>query len=295
MEKKCIFYIIITFKKGAYIMLEILQYGFMQRAILSGVIIGFLCPIIGIFIVLRRMSLIGDGLSHVALSGIAAGMLLNISPLGVTLAFSVVAALAMEKLRKSYEKYAELSISIIMSFGIGLAVILISISKSVTFDLFGYLFGNITTVLPSDLWVILGLGILVIVSVLLLYKELFYIAFDEESALLSGVPVKGINLFFIVLIAVTITLSMRIVGILLVSSLMILPVAASLQIANSFKNAALLSIIFSQIAVLLGIIISYYFELASGGTIVIISVLILVSVLFSKQINFSTKIKRDRA
>lgn len=276
-------------------MLEILQYGFMQRAILSGVIIGFLCPIIGIFIVLRRMSLIGDGLSHVALSGIAAGMLLNISPLGVTLAFSVVAALAMEKLRKSYEKYAELSISIIMSFGIGLAVILISISKSVTFDLFGYLFGNITTVLPSDLWVILGLGILVIVSVLLLYKELFYIAFDEESALLSGVPVKGINLFFIVLIAVTITLSMRIVGILLVSSLMILPVAASLQIANSFKNAALLSIIFSQIAVLLGIIISYYFELASGGTIVIISVLILVSVLFSKQINFSTKIKRDRA
>jgi zinc transport system permease protein len=275
---------------------EILTYSFMQRALLAGVIIGFLCPLMGIFIVLRRMSLIGDGLSHVALSGIAAGILLNISPLGVTLAFSVIAALAMEKLRKSYEKYAELSISIIMSFGIGLAVILISLAKSISFDLFGYLFGNITTVLPSDLWVILGLGILVIISIGLLYKELFYMAFDEEAALLSGVPVKGINLFFIVLIAVTITLSMRIVGILLVSSLMVLPVAASLQIAHSFKHAAFLSIIFSQTAIILGIIISYYFELASGGTIVLLAVLILVSVLFFKHLkNSATKKKNEQA
>ncbi|WP_058486307.1 metal ABC transporter permease [Defluviitalea phaphyphila] len=263
-------------------MFEILQFGFMQRAIIAGIIIGILCPLIGIFIVLRRMSLIGDGLSHVALSGVATGMILNVSPLATTLIFSITAALAIEKLRKTYNKYAELSISIIMSCGIGLAVILVSLAKSINFDLFGYLFGNITTVLPSDLWIILGLGIFVVISIFLLYKELFYLAFDEEAARLSGVPIKAINLFFIILIAITITLSMRIVGILLVSSLMILPVAASLQIANSFKQATFLSILFAEISVILGIIISYYFELASGGTIVLISVLILILVLLIK-------------
>ena len=275
-------------------MLELLQYGFMQRAMVAGIIVGFLCPLIGIFVVLRRMSLIGDCLSHVALSGVAAGMLLNISPLAVTLVFSVTAALAIEKLRKSYEKYAELSISIIMSLGIALAVILISLAKSMTFDLFGYLFGNITTVLPADLWSIIGLGIVVIAAIYLLYKELFYISFDEEAAYLSGIPVKGVNLFFVVLTAITITLSMRIVGILLVSSLMVLPVASSLQIAHSFKHATLLSILFAQISVILGIIISYYFDLASGGTIVMTAVFILLSTFFIKNLK-SHYIKRSKA
>lgn len=266
-------------------MLEILQYGFMQRALLAGIIIGLLCPLIGIFIVLRRMSLIGDSLSHVALSGVAAGIITGIYPLSMSLIFSVLAALAIEKLRKSYEEYAELSIAIILSAGIGLAVVLISLAKSFTIDLFGYLFGSITTVLPKDLWIITILGILIIVTIKLLYKELFYIAFDEVSAKLAGIPVGYINILFIVLIASTITLSMRIVGILLVSSLMILPVATSLQLAKSFKHATLLSIIFAEIAIILGIFISYYLELASGGTIVLISVLILLMVLGIKKVN----------
>lgn len=266
-------------------MLEILQYGFMQRALLAGIIIGLLCPLIGIFIVLRRMSLIGDSLSHVALSGVAAGIITGIYPLSMSLIFSVLAALAIEKLRKSYEEYAELSIAIILSAGIGLAVVLISLAKSFTIDLFGYLFGSITTVLPKDLWIITILGILIIVTIKLLYKELFYIAFDEVSAKLAGIPVGYINILFIVLIASTITLSMRIVGILLVSSLMILPVATSLQLAKSFKHATLLSIIFAEIAIILGIFISYYLELASGGTIVLISVFILLMVLGIKKVN----------
>lgn len=272
-------------KKEYITMFEILQYGFMQRALIAGIIIGLLCPSIGIFIVLRRMSLIGDSLSHVALSGVAAGIITGIYPLGMSLVFSVIAALAIEKLRKSYVEYAELSIAIILSAGIGLAVVLISLARSFNIDLFGYLFGSITTVLPTDLWVITILGILIIITIKLLYKELFYIAFDEVSAKLSGIPVGYINLLFIVLIASTITLSMRIVGILLVSSLMILPVATSLQLAKSFKHATWLSIIFAEIAIISGIFISYHLELASGGTIVLISVIILLLVLGIKKTN----------
>lgn len=273
-------------------MLEILQYGFMQRALLAGSIVGILCPLIGIFIVLRRMSLIGDSLSHVALAGIAAGILTGIYPLGMALATSVVAALAIEKLRKAYEQYAELAIAIILSAGIGIAVVLISLSKSINVDLFGYLFGSITTVLPEDIKMISALGIIIIFSVKLLYKELFFIAFDEEAANLAGIPVQKINIFFIVMIATTITLAMRIVGILLVSSLMVIPVAASLQIARSFREATFLSLIFAEIAVISGIVLSYHFELASGGTIVLISLLILITVLVIKNMNRKIRMKK---
>lgn len=263
--------------------MEILQYGFMQRALLAGIIIGIICPLVGMFIVLRRMSLIGDSLSHVALSGVAAGILTNVYPVGMALSFSILAALAIEKLRKSYRHYAELSIAIVLSAGIGLAVVLISLAKSFNIDLFGYLFGSITTVMPRDIWVIAALGIIIIVTIKLLYKELFYIAFDEVSAKLAGIPVSNINLLFIVIIAATITLSMRIVGILLVSSLMVIPVATSLQLAKSFKQATLLSVVFAEISIVSGIFISYYLELASGGTIVVISVIQLLLVLGYKK------------
>lgn len=273
-------------------MLEILQYSFMQRALLAGMIIGILCPLIGIFIVLRRMSLIGDSLSHVALAGIAAGILTGIYPLGMALGASVLAALAIEKLRKTYEQYAELAIAIILSAGIGIAVVLISMARSFNVDLFGYLFGSITTVLPEDLRLIAALGLFIIGSVALLYKELFYIAFDEEAAALAGIPVRWINIFFIIVIAATITLSMRIVGVLLVSSLMVIPVATSLQIAGSFKQAMLFSLIFAELAVISGIIISFYFELASGGTIVLVSIFILIAVLLGKNIRQGIQAKK---
>ena len=265
-------------------MLELLQYYFMQRALMAGAIVGILCPLIGIFLVLRRMSLIGDSLSHVALSGVAAGIVSGIYPLTTALAFSVLAALGIEALRKRYTEYAELALAIILSAGIGIAVVLISWAKSINIDLFGYLFGNILTVRPTDMWLISVLGIFIIGFVRLLYKELFFIAFDEEGAGIAGIPVRGINLFFIVFIAMTITLSMRIVGALLVSSLMVIPVAASLQIAKSFKQAVILSVIFAEISVILGIVVSYYLELASGGTIVLLSVLLLLSVITIKNI-----------
>lgn len=265
-------------------MFEILQYGFMQRALAAGMIVGVLCPLIGIFIVLRRMSLIGDSLSHVALAGVAAGVLTNTYPMGMALVFSIIAAFAIEKLRKKYLEYAELAIAIILSAGLGTAVVLIGLAKNTNIDLMGYLFGSITTVLKEDLWLIAVLGSIIILSVKMLYKELFYIAFDEEAARLSGIPVRTINLFFIIIIATTITLSMRIVGILLVSSLIVIPVATSLHIAKSFRHAMVLSIIFAQISVVVGIFISYWLELAPGGTIVLLSVFILLLVVIGKSI-----------
>lgn len=273
-------------------MAELLQYGFMQRALVAGAIVGILCPLIGIFIVLRRMSLIGDSLSHVTLSGVAAGMLAGVYPMGMALVFSIAAALAIENLRKSYRQYAELSLAIILSAGIGTAVVLISLAKSFNTDLFGYLFGSITTVLPEDLWVIAVLGTLILAFIKLLFKELFYITFDEEAAKIAGIPVKRINLVFTVIIAVTIALSMQVVGILLVSSLMVIPVATSLQIAQSFRHATVMSVVFAEISVIPGIFISYYLELAPGGTIVLLSVIILLCAIAFKKMATALRNKK---
>ncbi len=264
--------------------LEMMSFEFMQRAMLAGVIIGLICPLIGIFLVLRRMSMIGDSLSHVALSGVAAGMLTGTYPVAMALIFSVAAALAIERLRESFEEYAEVATAIVLSGGIGLAVVLISVAKSFNASLYSYLFGSITTVMPQDIGLIVALGIAIVFAVALLYKEMFYIAFDDNAARLAGVPVKRINLVFIVMIAATITLSMRIVGILLVSSLMVLPVAAALQLAKSFKQAMWLSVLFAQTSVLIGMVMAYIYELASGGTIVLVAIAQLLLVLFSKKL-----------
>jgi zinc transport system permease protein len=265
-------------------MIELLQYGFMQRALIAGIIIGVLCPLIGIFLVLRRMSLIGDSLSHAALAGVAAGIVSGVYPLAMALVFSIVSALGIEQLRKKYPEYAELALAVILSAGIGIAVVLISYAKSINVDLFGYLFGNILTVRPGDMGLIAVLGSVIVLFVGLFFRDLFYIAFDEEGARIAGIPVKRLNLLFTVLVAMTITLSMRIVGALLVSSLMVIPVAAGMQTAKSFKHATFLSVAFAEISVVLGIIVSFYLELASGGTIVLLSVVLLMITLGLKSL-----------
>ncbi|TCS83103.1 metal ABC transporter permease [Tepidibacillus fermentans] len=265
-------------------MFDMLQYDFMQRALLAGIMIAVISPTIGVFIVLRRLSLIGDTLSHVTLAGVAAGILAGIYPVLSGMIFAVLAALGIEKLRKLYRSYEELAIPIMLSAGIGIAVVLISLANGFNVDLFSYLFGSVMAVSKQDLWTILIVGIVIILLVYLFFKELFYLSFDEEAARLSGIPHRFINTLFIVLVALTISLSMRIVGILLVSSLMTIPVAASLQIANSFRKAYFYSILFSLLSVILGIVFSYLFDLATGGTIVLTSIAILLVVIIGKRI-----------
>lgn len=273
-------------------MLEsILEYEFLRNSFLTGLIIGIISPLLGVFIVLRRQSLIADALSHITLSGIAATLLVQryvpalapFNPVYGGMIFSVGGALLIEKFRSIYRHYEELAIPIIMSFGVGLGVVFLSLANGFNADLFSYLFGSVSAVRTEDLQLILLISALVIISVILLFKELFLLSFDEEYSVVSGLKVKTINFIFIILVAVVIAISMQIVGVLLVSSLMTLPVAASIRIAKSFKSAILYAIVFGELSVIGGLITAYYFDLAPGGTIVIIATLLLVTVIIHKK------------
>ncbi|WP_026583840.1 metal ABC transporter permease [Bacillus sp. J33] len=271
----------------------VLQYEFLQNAFLAGIIIGIIAPLLGVFIVVRRLSLIADALSHVTLAGIAASLLLEkkflglsgLNPMYMGMAFSVAGSLFIEKLRTIYKHYQELAIPIILSGGIGLGAIFISLADGFNTDLFSYLFGSVSAVSRLDLWTIFIISIFVIALVILLYKELFLLSFDEEHAKASGIPAKSVHFIFIIMVALVIAASMRIVGILLVSSLMTLPVAASIRVAKGFKQTILLSVLFGEISVLGGLTISYYMDLAPGGTIVVITILILVITMLVKKIS----------
>ncbi|WP_309091613.1 metal ABC transporter permease [Domibacillus sp.] len=269
----------------------IFTYEFLQNAFLSGAIIGIIAPLLGAFIVVRRLSLIADALSHVTLSGIAAGLLLGqtfpalsaVNPLYFGMVFSVGGSLLVERLRNVYKHYQELAIPIMMSGGIGLGVILISIANGFNTDLFSYLFGSVSAVSRNDLYAVIGISIIVLVTVYLLYKELFVLSFDEEYAKASGIPSKAVHLAFIILTALVIAVSMRIVGVLLVSALMTLPVAAAMRIAKGFKQTIWLSVLFGEVSVIAGLISAFYLDLAPGGTIVVTSIIILLGVIFWKK------------
>lgn len=258
------------------------SYGFMQKSFIMGIMIALIAPTIGYFLVLRRQSVIGDTLSHVALSGAAFGMITNTYPVYTAIIFSIIAALGIEGLRKKYENYAELSLSIILSLGVGLASILISLGN--TQGILSYLFGSLALVTSKDISLVIGLGVIVFITIIYFYEGLFYITFDEESAYLAGVPNRLINLFFSILVGLTVAISMRIVGVLLISSLMVLPVATSLLIANSFKSGLIYSNIFGVISVMLGLVISFYLDLAPGGTIVLIALALLLLVIIIESI-----------
>ncbi|WP_108670779.1 metal ABC transporter permease [Peribacillus acanthi] len=275
-------------------LLDLFHYEFLQNAFLTGIIIGAIAPLLGVFVVVRRLSLIADALSHVTLAGIAFSLLLEkkftsfigINPLYLGMTFSVIGSLFIERLRSVYKHYQELAIPIILSGGIGIGVIFISLADGFNTDLFSYLFGSVSAVSRVDLAVIIGIATLVIALIVLLYKELFLLSFDEDHAKASGIPVKKIHFIFIIMVALVIAASMRIVGILLVSSLMTLPVAASIRIAKGFKQTISFSILFGEISVIGGLILSYYLDLAPGGTIVILSVLILILSILYKNIRY---------
>ncbi len=265
-------------------MLEIFQYDFIIRALVAGVIVGLISPLIGTFIVLRRLSVIGDTLSHTTLAGVALGILIGVYPVLTGMLVAIVAAISIEQLRRVYKNYEELSMPIMMSAGVGLAIIFISLSSGFSVEISSYLFGNILVVSTQDIWTIIILAIVILTTILLMYKELLYISFDEEGAKISGIPYNLINFIFIILIAITIAIAMRIVGILLVSSLLTIPVATALNIANSFKQTIFYSVLFSLLSVIIGMLLAIIFNLASGGTIVITSIIIMLITLGVKKV-----------
>ncbi len=274
---------------------DFLQYDFIRNAAFVGLMIGFLAPLLGVFIVVRRQALIADALSHITLAGIAASLLISkqigafkmLNPVYLGMAFSVTGSVLIERLRKEYKHYQELAIPIILSVGIGLSVVFISLANGFNTDLFNYLFGSIIAVDSSDVWMVLSILVVVTIAIVLFYKELFLLSFDEDQAQVAGIRSRFIQFLFMVMVALVIAASMRIVGILLVSSLITLPVAASIRIAKGFKQTIWIAILFGETAVITGLFTAYYFDLAPGGTIVLLSALILIIVITWKKYRYA--------
>jgi zinc transport system permease protein len=270
----------------------LLTYEFLQNAFLSGLIIGIIAPLLGLFIVVRRLALIADALSHVTLAGIAGSLYLSqqvvflatLNPIYIGIATAIGGSLLIEKLRGMYRHYEELAIPVILSAGIGVGAIFISLSKGFGSDLIGYLFGSVSAVSRQDLFIVIVIAFIVIGYIRYLYKELFALSFDPEYAKVSGINSKIIHMGFMIITALVIGASMRIVGILLVSSLMTIPVAAAMQLAKSFKGAMIYSIVFGETAVVIGLVVAYHLDIAPGGTIVVASIAILLAVLGWKKI-----------
>ena len=275
----------------------ILSYEFLQNAFAAGLIIGIIAPLLGVFIVVRRLSLIADALSHVTLAGIAGSLYLSqsvaslalLNPLFLGIAASVAGSVLIERLRSLYKHYEELAIPIILSAGIGFGAIFISLAQGFSNDLFGYLFGSVSAVSREDLFIVAGIAVVVLAFIYFFFKELFVLSFDDEYARASGLPSKWIHFIFMIVTALVIAGSMRIVGILLVSSLMTIPVATAMRVTKSFKQTIVLSIIFGEISVITGLITAFYFNLAPGGTIVVTSIFLLLLVIAYKKIMVSLK------
>lgn len=263
-------------------MLEMFQYAFMQKAFLVGILLAIIIPLIGVIVVLKRLSMIGDALSHTSLAGVALGLLLGIEPIVGAVVVCVVAAFSIETIRRRLPRYAEISISIIMSVGIGLASVLTGfIEDGAAFN--SYLFGSIVAITDTEVWMVVIVTVIVVATFLLLYKELMFITFDEQGAILAGLPVKKINFVITLLTAITVSVAARSVGALIVSSLMVIPVACAMQIAKSYKKTVLYSVLFAVAFTVVGLVLSYYFNLKPGGTIVLTGVVVLVPLMVAKK------------
>ncbi len=251
-------------------------YGFFQRAFVAGLCAAILCSVLGVFIVLRRASLIGEGVSHLSFGGIALGIYLSIYPLYTALVLALFGTLAISALHRKRIVYSETAIGLVFSFGLAIGVVLASLSGGFTVDLFSYLFGSILTVYEDDLYFIIGLTAIVLGFVFLFYKEMLHLAFDEQGARLSGVPVVAFEVVFNLLVALCVVVSIKIVGSLLVSSLLIIPAASSLQLSRSFKGTIAGSVALGIFSVVLGLVASFVFDIATGGAIVLVSIVTFV-------------------
>jgi len=263
-------------------LLDIVTSEFFGRALIGGILIGVTAPLMGLFLVLRRLAMIGDTLAHVSIAGVALGFLIGVYPIGVGLIFALVATLAIEKLRKAYKTYAELSIAIIMSGGVALASLLFTLGKGFNVSVTGYLFGSIYTLDTIDLVLIGIVTVIVLLAVRIHFKELFLLTFDEDAAAVSGLPTRYFNFMISVLTALVISVSIKIVGALLVSALLTIPAACSLVIARSFRQSVITVVVIAEIAVIGGLLIAGVWNLAPGGTIVLLLIALLLILLSIK-------------
>jgi zinc transport system permease protein len=266
-------------------MLEILQYEFIQRALISGMAISLSCSLLGLFLVLKRFSLFGDAISHVAFGGLTLGLFLKSNPLWVSFVVSVLGGLAMVKLNSSKRVYSDSAVAVLLSFGLAIGLVFIGLSGGFSIDITSYLFGSILLVSYEETLAIVFLSIIIISFVIVFYKRLVYLVFNEEQAKISGLNVTLLNYLFIVLATISIVVSIRLIGVLMVSSLLIIPNVAALLLGHGFKKTLLLSACFSLLSVVMGTILSYEINVTPSGMIVLISTGIFFSLSASKFIS----------
>ena len=272
--------------------LDFFRYKFLFNALLAGLIVGLTCSILSVYVVLKRLAFIGLGISHAALGGIALGLLLfqvgqssTIIPVYITaLIFCVAIAIFISAITRNQQVSLDSAIGIFFSFSMALGIILFSLQKKYSSDLFSYLFGSIIAVTNADLMIMLILGIIILLTVVLFYKELFYYLFDEEMAYVSGIPVTFIHYLLITLISLTIVLSVRIIGIILISAFLVIPGATAQILTADFKKMMIASITVGIFSSILGLMFANSLSIPSGSSIVVVLFIIFIIVLIIKKI-----------
>lgn len=267
-----------------------LSYGFMQNAFIVSIFIAILAPSIGIFLVLRRYSMIGDTLSHASLAGVTIGLVSGQNPILGAFVFTALAGALIEFLRGYFKKNTDLILSIVLALSVGIAITIIS-SGHLHVNADSFLFGSVLTVTVFDTVMVAVLSVLSVVTLILLYHQLVYIAYDEEAARIAGVRVRLLNYIFSVLVASAISVTIRIVGVLVISSMIALPVASALQLEKGFKVTLVFSVVFSVVDIMLGLILSYYLGVAPGGFTALVSVAVLLVVILVKKCAILNPIK----
>ena len=244
----------------------------MHRALISGAAIAILCSVIGLFLVLRRYSLFGDAIAHSSFGGIALGLMVGVYPLWTAYGVSLISALIITRIKEKYDISGDASVAVLLSSGIAIGLVIIGISGGFTIDIFSFLFGSILLVSVNDTILILSLTGVILIVVLLLYRQLLYSTFNEEQAKVSGIPVEKINYLIVFMAGITVVTSIQLVGVLLISALFVIPNVAAIMYGKGFKQTAIISMCFSIFSVVAGILISYIFDITPAGTIVLLSI-----------------------
>jgi zinc transport system permease protein len=251
-------------------MLDALGFAFMQRALLAGVLAAALCGVLGFFVVLKRLAFIGVGISHSAFGGIALGLLFGVEPLLAAAGFATIVAWAVGWISRKGRLHEDTVIGILFSSAMALGVAVLSLSRSYQVDLFGYLFGNILAVSPADLWMLGGIGAVVLLMVALLFKELLFLTFDEEVARASGLPVTRLYFVLLTCLALTVVAAIRVVGLILVEALLVIPGAIGYQLAAGYRGMLAIAVCSAVLSAVAGLFISYALDIAAGATIVLV-------------------------
>jgi ABC-type Mn2+/Zn2+ transport system permease subunit len=252
-------------------MAEAIHYGFMQRALLAGLIIGAVCAVVGVYVVLRGMSFIGAGIAHASFGGVAIGFVLGVNPMVTAVLFCLLVAWGIGAVARRGEVREDTAIGVFFAATMALGILVIGLTRGYQVDLYAYLFGSILAVSPADLWMSVALGVVVLATVGVLFKELLSITFDPEMAEVTGLPAGRLHYVLLALIALTVVLSMKVVGIVLVSALIVTPAAAAYQLTEDFRKMMALSVAAGLFATVGGLLLSYWLNTGSGATIVLLT------------------------